>query len=239
MNHIIITKVNLHMRLDPHKYKETELWKREGWNEERIQLLNDWARASLRGQTNQNFTYVTLWQKGYMESGGELDNEIKIEIENTGTADDDPLDYKSLWEKTDGKVTLNFSGQIVRKIREKFTSGFITTLDCDDALHKDYVQVISEQKKIPYLIYDMHDRYQYNIKTGIKGVKSTVRPSPMMTCYEPDIKCIPVIYNHSVIPVPYQIRKLPALKGLQTINNTNMFVKGTGRKADFNLEDYR
>lgn len=227
------------MRLDPFKYKETELWKREGWNEERIQLLNDWARASLRGQTNQNFTYVTLWQKGYMDEGGELENEIKIEIENTGTADDDPLDYKALAEKIDGKLTLNFSDQIVRKIREKFTSGFVTTLDCDDALHKDYVQIISKQEKTDYIIYDMWNRYQYDIETGVKGVKSTTSPSPMMTCYEPDIKCIPVIYNHSAIPVPHQIRNLPELKGLQTLNNTNMFVKGTGNKAEFDLEEYR
>lgn len=240
MKHIIITRVNLHMKLDPYKYEETELWKKEGWNEERIQLLNNWARASIKKQSNQDFIYVTLWQKGYMDNK-HLSNEIKIEIENTNTEDDNPLDYKALWENKDGKKTLNFSDQIIKKIRDKFDSpAVITTLDCDDALHYDYVNIISQYKNKfdDYIILDMHHRYQYNILTGVKGVKSTKRGTPMMSCIEPEIKCIPIIYNHSHMPIDIRIKKINELKGLQTINNTNMFVKGTGRSSDFNLNDF-
>ena len=237
--HIIITRVNLHMRLDPHKYRITRLWEVDGWNRDRIDLLNQWARRSLAKQTNQNFHYITLWQAGHRDPDGALPNEIQIEIENTGTPDDDPLDYKALWNGTPGKKTLNFSGQIVRKVSERFAPPWvITTLDCDDALHKDYVQVISEQEKSEPIIFDMHSRYQYNVLTGAKGVKSTRRPSPLMSRYETEPEYLPVIYNHSLIPEPFKIRKLTKLKGLQTINDTNMFCKGTGKHAEYDLNDY-
>ena len=135
------------MRLDPYKYKVTELYNEPGWNEERIQLLNDWCRASLRKQTNQNFTFVSLWQSGSVADGGELDNEIKIEIEQTGTIDDEPLDYDALINGKVGKKTLNYADQIRNKIRRLFKAPLlVTSLDCDDALHKDFVQVMQSQE---------------------------------------------------------------------------------------------
>ena len=242
MNHIIISRVNLHMRLDPHKYKETELWKRKGWNEERIQLLNDWCRASLRKQSNQNFTFVSLWQKGYMAKGGELGNEIKIEIENTGTYDDEPLDYQALWGSGNGKITLNFADQIADKIKKRFKAPLlVTNCDCDDALKYDFVELLQAEslKHNGFVILDMQTRLQYNIKTGVKGKKSSRRPSPFLSCLEPEIRCVPTRYNHSVIPVDIPLVKVTGLSGLQTLNSSNMFVKGTGDSANFNLEDYR
>jgi len=240
MNHLIISRVNLHMRLDPFKYKETELWKRLGWEQDRVDMLNAWTRRSLKKQTNQDFTFVTLWQAGRVHDGG-LTNEVKIEIENTRTADDDPLDYKALWDGVPGKKTLNFSGQITRKIRERFASpALITSLDCDDCLRYDFVDILQREaaKYSDFTILDMQDRYQYNIGTGAKGVKSSRRASPFLSCVEPEIRCIPVSYNHSDMPVDISVKKIPGLHGMQTINSSNMFVKGTGNKGSFKLEDY-
>ena len=241
MKHLIISRINLHMRLDPHKYQETELWKRSGWDEERIKLLNEWCRPSLIKQTNQEFIFVSLWQKGYMESGNELPNEVKIEIENTGTRDDDPLDYKALWSHKNGKLTLNFADQITEKIKERFEPPLlITNLDCDDALKYNFVDVLhgASLNHTGFIILDMQTRYQYNIKTGVKGKKSTRRPSPFLSCVEPEIRCIPIRYNHSMVPIDIPIKKIPELAGLQTLNGSNMFVKGTGKSANFEISDY-
>lgn len=241
MNHLIISRVNLHMNLDPFKYKETELWKRPGWNDNRLKMLNEWTRPSLRKQTNQSFTFVSLWQAGHVAEGGELDNELKIEIHNTGTDDDAPLSYRALWENTPGKKTLNFSGQITQKIKERFTPPvLVTSLDCDDCLRYDFVDVLQAEaaKHSDFTILDMQDRYQYNIRTGAKGVKSSRRASPFLSCVEPEIRCIPVSYNHSILPVNISVKKIPGLHGMQTINESNMFVRGTGNKGSFKLGDY-
>jgi hypothetical protein len=241
VKHLIISRVNLHMRLDPNKYKVTELWKQPGWNESRVRMLDEWTRRSLRKQTNQDFTFVTLWQAGHVHQGGGLANEVKIEIENTGTSDDDPLDYNALWNNAPGKKTLNFSDQIAYRIRQRFKApALITNLDCDDCLRYDFVEVLQREaaKYSDFTILDMQDRYQYNIRTGAKGVKSSRRASPFLSCVEPEIKCIPIIYNHSDMPVDISIKKIPDLAGMQTINSSNMFVSGTGNKGTFKLEDY-
>lgn len=240
MRHLIISRVNLHMELDPYKYKETRLWEQYGWEKERVRLLNEWARASLKKQTCQDFTFITLWQKGHVHPGG-FDNEVKIEIENTGTPDDDPLDYEAFLNGREGKLTLNFSGQITAKVRALFDGPvLITNLDCDDALRYDFVEVIQRRAKKynDYTILDMQKRYQYNIRTGAKGFKSSRRGSPFLSCVEPDIKCIPIIYNHSITPGDISIKKIDGLSGLQTINESNMFVTGMGKSEGFNLSDY-
>jgi hypothetical protein len=240
MNHLIITRVNLHMKLDPYQYKDTELWKRDGWNEDRINLLNNWARKSLQKQNNQNFIYITLWQKGYVDNYS-LSNEIKLEINYTNTEDDKDIDYRNIDSKDIGKKTLGFSNQIVNKIKENFSGPvMITSLDCDDALHYNYVNIISSYKNkfTDFIILDVSYRYQYNIKTKAKGIKNRKNASPMMSCFEPYIKCIPIIYNHSKIPIPIEIKKIKNLKGLQTINSSNSYSTSINNPAQFNLCDF-
>lgn len=239
MNHIIISRVNLHMKLDPYKYKVTELWNQPGWNESRIQLLNDWARTSLRGQCNQNFTFVSLWQSGFMAQGGELDNEIKIEIENTGTIDDEPLDYDALINNKVGKKTLNFADQIRDKIRSRFKAPIlVTSLDCDDALQWDYVDVMQRQKWHTQMYYDVEARYSYNLETGQKGIKRTKTPSPFTTCYEEKIQCFPARLNHTYLGEHIKGEKIKGLFALQTVNKSNMFSRKVGDEVNFNLEDF-
>ena len=227
------------MRLDPYKYKITELYNEPGWNERRIQLLNDWCRASLSKQTNQNFTFVSLWQSGFMAEGGELDNEIKIEIEQTDTIDDEPLDYDALINNKVGKKTLNFADQIRDNIRRLFKAPLlVTNLDADDALHKDFVQVMQSQEYDRQMYYDVEGRYCYNIKTGEKGVKRTKTPSPFATCYEKNIQCFPVRYNHTYLNDHIQGSKMPGLYAVQSVNSSNMFSRKVGEPAEFDLEDY-
>ena len=240
MNHLIISRVNLHMRLDPFKYKETELWKRPGWENSRLEMLDKWARASLRKQTNQDFTFVTLWHEGTTKTPGPP-NEVQIEISDTGTEDDEPLDYKAWEEGLPGKLTLNFSNQIVRKVRGLFDGpAIVTNLDCDDCLRYDFVDIVQKEAKkyTEYTILDMQTRYQYNIRTGAKGRKDSRGGSPFLSCVEPVIRCMPVIYNHSITPGDISIKKIEGLHGMQTVNESNMFVKGTGNKASFDLSDY-
>ena len=244
MTHLVISRVNLHMDLDPFKYKETQLYKVPGWNEARIDLLNNWARPSLKMQTCQDFTFISLWQKGHVAEGGELPNEVKIEIERTGEVDDLPLDYESLWSDMDGKVTLNYANQIRDKVRKLFKPPVIVTnLDCDDALRYDFIQKVQDEvRRVDpkhAFYFNNHTRYAYNTDTGAKGVKKTRRPSPTVSVYEPVITCYPLRYNHSYLDQFIPGRAVKDLYSLQTINGTNMFCRGTGAGDDFKLEDYK
>ena len=233
------------MRLDPYKYKITELYNEPGWNERRIQLLNEWCRASLRKQTNQNFIFVSLWQSGQMADGGELDNEIKIEIEHTGTIDDEPLDYDALINGKVGKKTLNFADQIRDKIRKLFKAPLlVTNLDADDALHFQFVeklqQTVSERdfdRTNPFY-FSTSNRYCYNIRTGKKGMKKTASPSPSVSTWEPYINCFPLRYNHQYLGQWVPGVNVEGLIGLQTVNDTNMFSRKVGEFTEFDLEDY-
>lgn len=240
MRHLIISRINLHMDLDPWKYKDPQPYKREGWGQERIRLLNDWCRRSLRKQTNQNFVFITLWQKGHMQDGGELKDEIKIEIERTGAKDDEPLNYDALVNRKKGKLTLNYANQIADKVRDRFEGpAIVTNLDCDDALHHKFVEVLQGQSfpDSPYY-YSSTERYCYSIKTGVKGVKTARSPSPFVSTWEPQIECYPLKYNHSYLHHWVEGKNINGLYGLQTVNGTNMFSEGTGKEIEFDLGDY-
>lgn len=239
MNHIIVSRVNLRMRLDPYKYDNTELWKTPGWDEQRVQLLNDWARASLRKQTCQDFTFVSLWWDGKIYAGGELDNELRLTISETCTEDDEPLNYRALTKNKPGKLTLNFSDQIREKIAEHFDPPLlVTNLDCDDALHYKFVETLQSREFAERRYYSSTDRYCYNVNTGARGVKRSHAPSPFVSTYEPEIECLPLTYNHSYLHKWVPGDNIEGLVGLQSVNSTNMFSRSTGETADFDLSEY-
>lgn len=243
MKHLIITRVNLPMRLDPHKYKQTELFKSEQWNDDRFRLLNKFARASLRKQTCQNFKFITLWGKVY--KGGELPNEVKEPVVDTGSPDCEPLNYRALWEDLPGKKTLNFSDQIagIAK-RHARPPVLITNLDADDCLHKDYVKILQETafkyKHLANFYLDTKYRYGLHEASGRKGVKVKGKTvTPFVSTIEHKITCIPLRYNHAYIHTMFKGLKIPGLSGLQTINDSNMFCGQVGTQAaEFDTEDY-
>jgi hypothetical protein len=242
MKHVILTRVNVPMRLDPHKYKHTELFKLPEWNDNRVKMLNSFARRSLAKQTCQDFTYITLWGKMYQ--GGELPNEIKETVTDNGTPDCEPLNYRALWEDLPGKKTLNFSDQIAGIVKKHFKPPLlITNLDADDALHYQYVEILqAEAKKYAYrenYWLDPKRRYGYNVATGAKGLKLKGRTvTAFCSTIEHEITCIPLRYNHSYIGTMFSGMKIPELSGVQTINDSNMFCSGVGEAADFELNDY-
>lgn len=242
MKHVILTRVNVPMRLDPHKYKHTELFKSKEWNDNRFEMLNRFARPSLAKQTCQDFTHITLW--GDMYEGGERPNEIKETVVDNGSPDCEPLDYRALWENLPGKDTLNFADQIAGIVKKHFKPPLlITNLDADDALHYQYVEILqAEAMKHEYrkdFWLDTMHRYGYNINTGEKGLKFKGRTvSPFCSTIEHKISCIPLRYNHPYIGTMFTGLKIPGLSGLQTINDTNMFCTSVGEPADFDINDY-
>jgi len=231
------------MDLDESKYSDPQPYKKEGYTEERVQLLNDWCRASLKKQTSQDFIFISLWDQ--IVPGDELDNEIQIRINRTGSYDDEPLDYEALLGHYKGKRTLNYADQIRDKVSELFDAPLlVTNLDCDDALHHKFVETLHEvvqqrdfDRSEPFY-FSTATRYCYNIKTGAKGEKKTSSPSPFVSTWEPEIQCYPLRYNHSVLHRWVSGINVDGLLGLQTVNDTNMFSRGTGESAEFNVEDY-
>jgi hypothetical protein len=242
MKHVILTRVNLPMRLDPHKYKNTELFKSKEWNDRRFEMLNRFARPSLAKQTCQDFTHITLW--GDMYEGGERPNEIKETVTDNGSPDCEPLNYRALWEDLPGKKTLNFSDQIADIVKKHFKPPLlITNLDADDALHYQYIELLqAEARKQSYrenFWFDTMKRYGYNVNTGQKWLRLKGRTvTAFCSTIEHEITCIPLRYNHPYIGTMFHGMKIPELSSLETINDSNMFSSAVGEPAEFDLNDY-
>jgi hypothetical protein len=246
MKHLIISRVNLEMDLDPWKYKNPKLYALLGWSEYRVLMLNNYARRSLKKQDDQRFQFITLWHEGKIIPGGELPGEVQIEIKRTGTDDDLPLDYKAVNENRAGKCTLNYADQIRDAIRERYDPPvLITNLDCDDALHKKFTQNIRiafmKYHPTDFYYFDMSVRYIYTRSSGTKGKKvNQSSPSPFVTTYEPKIQCLPLRFNHSLLTKHFNIKgvKLKELSAMQTVNDSNMYSRSSGAPAEFDLKDY-
>ncbi|MFW5945061.1 MAG: hypothetical protein ACOCTU_07350 [Bacteroidota bacterium] len=246
MNHIIVCRVNLHMDLDPSKYGVTQQYKQPGFDQDRLNLLNKYARPSIARQKKDVF-FVTLWQKGHLFSDGMLKNEIPIEIERTGTGDDEPLDYRALGSGSSGKRELNYSDQIADKLSQYFNAPLlIGTLDVDDCLHKNFLSVLHrqiERTDFDYLSpfwWSTETRYLYDPRTGATGQKKRDSPSPFVTVWEPGpIQAYAVRYNHSYLH--FEIKNgmnVKGLFGLQIVHGNNMFSKRVGDPAKIKLKEF-
>lgn len=246
---MIISRVNLEMDLDPYKYEDPKPWKSERWNQRRVMLLNQFARASLKKQTCQDFVFITLWNPNRaFDFNNCLPNEHIMFVERMGTLDDLPLDYKALETGKPGKRTLNYADQITWLVDRRYGDGaplLITNLDCDDCLKFDFVEKLQEaatSKDIPdrdFYFLDVEYRYMYNLKDGRKGMKKRESASPFVSTIErKKIQCIPLRYNHSVLPTTLQGKKVKGLLAMQTIGDTNIFQRSVGNKCNFNLGDY-
>lgn len=252
MKHVIISRVNIPRELDPTKYKDPAPYKRAEWNEQRVELLNKYTRASLRMQTCQNFKFITLWNghdPRHADSPGRLENEIHGFIRRGRDGylyDDRPFNFEAWQQGTNDKKEMDFAYQIRDWARMVLPSVFhhrddepwlFTNLDSDDCLHYQAVERLQARArevvdKAPYYL-DVENRFVMNIHRGGMGHKQRKTPSPMVSTVENEIECYPLRWHHSMMGEHLEGEVVRGVHGLQTVNDTNIFTRGTGKSAEF------
>lgn len=247
MKHIIISRINMPRELDVTHHKNPAPYKNPEWNKERVYLLNNILRPSLAQQTNQNFTFISLW--GEVFEGNELENEVKEKVvRGLDEWDEKAFDFQK-WQRGRGvtvKEEMDFAKQvkdILSKHRGTEDYVLITNIDCDDALHKDFVALLQKgamrhSRKAPFYV-DVWKRWALNLFNGRKGDKTRKNtPSPMISVIEKDLECYPLKYHHPMLKKYIRGTKIVDVEAVQTINNGNILSGGIGEAAEFNLTDF-
>lgn len=245
MKHIIVSRINMPRELDVTHHKNPAPYKIPEWNAERVYLLNHILRPSLAQQTNQDFIFISLW--GEVFEGNELENEIKEKVvRGLDEWDEKAFDFEKWKRGTTVKEEMDFAKQvknIVSKYRGTEDYVLVTNIDCDDALHKDFVDVLQRgalkhSRKAPFYV-DVWKRYALNLFDGRQGNKTRKNtPSPMISVVEKELECFPLKYHHPMLKKYIRGTKIVGTEAVQTINNGNILSGGIGEKAEFNLTDF-
>lgn len=255
MEHIIVSKVNLPRKLDSYNHVRPAPWRKPQWNERRIELLNKYTRSSLRKQTTQNFTFVSLWGGHHRaDRNNMLDNEIALIVEEGRDALDEqtfPFEEYADW---DGSYPLpkteeDFYYQIRHLLRKHFDAPIlITDLDSDDCLRHDFCQKL-QQEAAKHLsrgcdiLLDVEKRYLMHVETKGTGQKKRSTPSPIVSSLElNEVQGWCMKHPHSLLneflPPHISYKKVPGLLAMQTVGDTNILTQGIGEKVPFNPKNY-
>ncbi len=241
--HIILSRVNVPRVLDSHKYDTPAPYLSEKWNLERIRLLNKYLRPSLRKQTNQDFTLITLWHKYYgFDHSNRLGNEYQIIIERGYDKEDEAYFDFAEWEKGNVvKETMDFWKQIRDKTKP-FTgeTTLVTNCDSDDALHYRFVERLQDHAKdyTPPFYLDCGMRYAINDKNGKTGIKNSSGVSPASSSLESEYECYPLKYHHSFIGNHLSGKKFKDLQVLQSISGNNIYCGSIGKPVNVNVKEF-
>lgn len=244
MKHLILSRVNVPCHLDPKKYDDPTPYKSEQWNHHRIRLLNKYLRSSLRNQTCQNFTLITLWGKQYDWDKTLLLNERQVVItRGWDTHDEKGFDFTGQKRGKPQKATREFWKQI--RDKTKPLAGeltLVTNIDSDDAVRYDFVenvQRLAQQhiEKAPFYL-DCGNRYAINDRNHKTGVKSTSNVSPAPTTIETDYQALPMKWPHSIMGRHVKGKKFKELNLLQSISGANIFCRGIGDHKSVYLYEY-
>lgn len=219
MKHYIISRVAL-------KWRFAELgmsW--EEWLKNSIELYDKYCRASLRNQTNQNFTLVSVVDESVNDIGVLLPNEIIVKIQKKET-------FK----------------QALNRALPKEEKLLITRIDRDDCLNKNFVEklnlyVKNECKKQQYI--DTENVFRLNIQTNelFLGVKYKTMVSPFVSSFENLnsvglIKCYPYSIAHNKLPEILKGIKISTLSALQIVHENNILNKNEGVKLHVNIDEF-
>jgi hypothetical protein len=221
MKNIIITRMNLQ-------------WNKQltdNFVSETITRMNTINRASLKNQSCQDFTLLTLTDEKMSDFGDVLENEIIIKVPSLNGG-------------------YNHEG-IIEAVKKYVSSldckAVITTrLDTDDALHKHFIKNL---KNIKLAINNYADTVSgfpcLNIKTG-ETITSKKHPnwftSQFVSFHEnvKGFKCVVYEHSHAKVGQHYKGFHYDELKVLQVIHGKNHSTKiyTEGQKVNINLQDY-
>jgi len=241
--HLVISRVNIPRELDPFKYDNPAPYKSREWNYNRIRLLNKYLRPSLKQQTCQDFTLITLWHKYYpCDFDNRLENEVQIIIKRGYDKEDEkPFDFKAWKQGKIKKEEMDFWKQIRDKTKEYAgDKTLITSIDSDDALHCKFVERLQEKATNyePPFYLDAGMRYAINDKNGKTGIKNSSNVSPCCSSLEAEYECWPLKYHHYFIGHHINGKKFSDLKFLQSISGNNIYCGSIGEKVTIEVDEY-
>ena len=207
VKHIIITRVGL--KKPQSMYDKLNIdW--NNWLENSINLMNGYCRASLRNQTNQNFTLLSIFDESVTEYGDVLPNEIivKSKIEN------EPI--KKIIKRYAGGETC-----------DKF---IMTRLDRDDCLRYDFVDKVQHYLKgsnNKTYVDISHDRLYLDLQSNTFYRTFKPRVSPFASTLEKNKGLKTSVFpfcigGHTSINNFCQGAKYTDIVGLTVIHNNNV-----------------
>ena len=221
IKHIVVTRLAL-------KWKYHELgmdW--NDWLNKSIYLMDNYCRPSLKNQTDQDFTLLTLVDKSVKYAGKSLKNE-KIIMTRPG-------DIR--------EQIINAVNSYVSTIDENWV--IMTRIDRDDCLRKDYISNIKRYYNSGGSGFaDLYYSLTYDVaKNTIHDSPKYHQPiSPFVSVLENNIDgkipCWPFKVNHGQIGNFMKGVKLKSLSAMQVIHGHNVLNKVFGDKIKINRKDY-
>lgn len=180
-----------------------------------IRRMESINRSSLKNQSCQDFTLLTLTDETMTDYGDPLENEVIIKIPNIGEYNNTGIVHAIK------NYVKNLDCESVITIR----------LDSDDALHKDFIKNIYNNN-IPINHYaDIVSGFPcYDIKTGkvYTSKKHDKRFTTQFVSFhelKKDFKCAVMMQSHTEMGKLYRGNCYNNLKALQFIHNENHSTK--------------
>lgn len=226
VKHILVSRVAIKWR-----HNETGLsW--DNWVKNSFSLYDTYCRPSLRNQTDQDFTLLSLIDHEVSEYGDVLENEVVVSVGSNGDV---------------RQRIINAINSYVQEIENDYDFIILTRIDRDDCLRKDFVgvvknHVLSNEVREQYV--DLYFSYTYDVKNKVihNSNKYYKVVSPFVSTVERindgKIPCIPFMVDHGYVPTKLNGTKLNNLVAIQVIHDTNLSNRIVGEAININLKDF-
>jgi len=228
IKHIVITR--LAVNWTNHKNFKQD-W--NVWVDESIGFMDQLCRPSLKNQSNQDFTLLSLVDESIDDFGDVLPNENILKVQsNNGN-------YPK------GNILMEIN-KYVKSVSNEYDAIITTRLDRDDCLHKDFIDntqtLLKNCNKNTYV--DIKNSFTYDIVNNIvhSSPKYYTMISPFVSTFEiitnNEIECISMKYDHTDVGKYISGSKTNKLSVIQVITGKNMINKMYGKPAKIEKNDY-
>ena len=195
----------------------------QDWLNDSINLMDTYCRPSLRKQTDQDFTLLSLVDPSVTYVGNKLPNEIIVPCGS--------MDRMDLINAVNGFI----SGDWI----------ILTRLDRDDCLRFDFLEKIKQylrEDKEQYI--DIKKMYSWDTHTDkvYDSPKYKTCISPFVSVKERvndgHIRCVPFAVNHAAICNVLPGKKVTDLLSIQVVHGTNVINRTMGPECEINKSEY-
>lgn len=227
IKHIVVTRFAIKWRFNETKLK----WK--DWLDNSVQLMDTFCRPSLKNQTNQDFTLLSLVDDSVSDYGNVLNNEVIIKLNVTDNSYPKP------------KIIEGVNKYI--ESLEDYDAVILTRLDRDDCLHYKFLEkvkryLISGIEQYVDLNHSLTYDYNKKITHDSKKYYNTFVSPFVSTCElinnNNKIKCISLLVDHNDVPKYLKGEKINDLFAMQVIHGKNLVNRIYGEPIKINKKEY-
>ena len=228
IKHIVITRLAVNWTKHKNFKQDWGIWV-----DESIGYMDQLCRPSLKNQSNQNFTLLSLVDESVINFGNVLPNEKILKIKSNGG------DYPK-------KDILKQIDNYVKNISNEYDAIITTRLDRDDCLHKDFIEIVQTKLKgcVKNTYVDIKNSITYDIVNDIvhDSPKYNSMVSPFVSTFEVitnnSIQCVSMKYDHTDVNKYLSGSKMNELAVIQVITGKNMLNKMYGKPTKILKKDY-